>query len=50
MADKGMSADDTAQVAAVTEMVLLSLGRLRRRGAVTKTGTSRDAKWALALS
>jgi hypothetical protein len=47
MADKSMSADDTVQLAAGTEMVLLSLGRLRRRGTVTKTGTSRDAKWAL---
>lgn len=47
MANKGMSVDDTAQLQGVTEMVLLSLGRLRRRGAVTKTGTSRDAKWGL---
>jgi len=50
MADKGMSADDTNQLAAVTEMVLLCLGRLRRRGAVAKTGTSRDAKWELTNS
>jgi hypothetical protein len=41
MADKGMNADEDAQLKAVTEMVLLSLGRLRRRGVVTKTGTSR---------
>ena len=47
MADKGMSTHDTALLGAVTEMVLLSLGRLRRRGVVVKTGTSRDAKWAL---
>jgi hypothetical protein len=47
MADKGMNADEDAQLKAVTEMVLLSLGRLRRRGVVTKTGTSRDAKWTL---
>src|ERR1700688_896185 len=47
MADKGMSADDPVQLAAVTEMVLLPLGRLRRRGVVVKTGTSRDAKWGL---
>lgn len=45
IADKGMSADDDALLGSVTEMVLLSLGRLRRRGAVIKTGTSRDAKW-----
>lgn len=45
MADKGMNADDTDQLATVTEMVFLSLGRLRKRGAVAKTGTSRDAKW-----
>jgi hypothetical protein len=42
MADKGMRPDDSLQVAAITEMVLLSLGRLRRRGVVVKTGTSRD--------
>jgi hypothetical protein len=48
MADKGMSVDDTVQLQAVIEMVLLSLGRLRRRDVVTKTGTSRDAKWTLA--
>jgi hypothetical protein len=47
MTDKGMSVDDDALLGAVTEMVLLSLGRLRRRDAVSKTGTSRDAKWAL---
>jgi hypothetical protein len=47
MADKGMSEDDTDHLAAVTEMVLLSLGRLRRRGVVAKTGTSRNAKWSL---
>ncbi len=48
MADKGISVDDAALLGAVTEMVLLSLGGLRRRGVVTKTGTSRDAKWGLA--
>ena len=47
MADKSMGVDDNAQLAGVTEMVLLSLGRLRRRGVVIKTGTNRDAKWAL---
>jgi hypothetical protein len=32
MADKGMEVDDTALLGAVIGMVLLSLGRLRRRG------------------
>jgi hypothetical protein len=36
MGDKGMSAGDPVQVAALTEMVLLSLGRLRRRGVLSK--------------
>ncbi len=48
MADKGMSVDDTVQLAAVTEMVLTSLRGLCKRGAATKTGTSRDARWTLA--
>jgi hypothetical protein len=48
MADKGISVDDPAQVASVIEMVFTSLRGLCKRDAVIKTGTSRDAKWALA--
>jgi hypothetical protein len=48
MADKRMSGDDPAQVAAITEMVLMSLRGLCKRGEVIKTDTSRYAKWALA--
>jgi hypothetical protein len=47
MADKGLNMEDAALVGTITEMVLTSLRRLSRRGAVIKTGTSRDAQWVL---
>jgi hypothetical protein len=47
MADKGPLANDAALVAAIAERVQGLLRNLSKRGAVIKTGTSRDAKWAL---
>jgi hypothetical protein len=47
MADKGALANDPAVVAAIAERVQGLLRNLSKRGAVSKTGTSRDAKWAL---
>jgi hypothetical protein len=48
MADKGPLANDPALVAAIAERVQGLLRNLSKRGAVIKTGTSWDAKWALA--
>jgi hypothetical protein len=47
MADKGSLANDPALVAAIAERVQGLLRNLRKREAVIKTGTSRDALWAL---
>ena len=44
---KGMPADDAAFKEIITKRVLTVLRRLAKRGAVAKSGTSRDAKWAL---
>ncbi len=48
MADKGPLASDPALIAAVAERVQGLLRNLSKRGAVIKTGISRDAQWALA--
>jgi hypothetical protein len=45
---KGMSADDAAFKEIVAERVLTVLRRIAKRGTVAKTGTSRNAQWALA--
>jgi hypothetical protein len=50
MQAKGMPADDAAFKEIVAELVLTVLRRLAKRGAVAKSGTSRDAQWALASS
>src|SRR5207253_3740728 len=44
---RGMPADDAAFKEIVAERVLTVVRRLAKRGAVAKSGTSRDAKWAL---
>jgi hypothetical protein len=44
---KGMPADDAAFKEIIAERVLTVLRRLAKHGAVAKSGTSRDAKWAL---
>jgi hypothetical protein len=50
MLAKGYPADDDALKAVVIEMVLTVLRRLCKNGSVVKSGTSRDAQWALAPS
>jgi hypothetical protein len=50
MQAKEMSPGDAAFKEIVAERVLTVLRRLAKRGAVTKSGTSRNAQWALALS
>jgi len=47
MQEKGMTADDAAFMEIVATRALTVLRRLAKRGAVVKSGTSRDAKWAL---
>ena len=49
MADKGFPVDEGALSAAVTDMALTVLRRLCKRGTLVKTGTSRNAQWALEL-
>ena len=49
MLAKGYPADDDALKAVIGEMVVTILRRLSKRGSVVKSGTSRDAQWALAL-
>jgi hypothetical protein len=49
MEAKDMAADDTAFKEIVAERALTVLRRLVKRGAVVKSGTSRNAQWALAL-
>src|SRR5438105_7606054 len=44
IAEKGLPADESA----VTDMVLVVLRRLAKRGAVVKHGISRNARWDLA--
>jgi hypothetical protein len=44
---KGIAADDAAFKEIVAGRELTVLRRLAKRGAVVKSGTSRDAKWAL---
>jgi hypothetical protein len=44
---KGMPSGDTAFKEIVAARALTVLRRLAKRGAVGKSGTSRDAKWAL---
>ncbi len=50
MLAKGMSAEDDALRAVIIERTLAVLGNLRKSGTVIKTGTTRDAQWALAPS
>ena len=50
MLAKGYPADDDALKAVIAEMVVTILRRLCKRGSVVKSGTSRDAQWALAPS
>jgi hypothetical protein len=50
MRAKGAAQDDKAFKALVSERVLSILGKLAKRGEIIKTGTSRNAKWALAPS
>lgn len=50
MADKGFPIDEGALSAAVTDMAITVLRRLSKRGTVAKSGTSRNAEWALAPS
>jgi hypothetical protein len=47
MPAKGMPADDVAFKEIVATRALTVLRRLAKRGAAVKSGTSRDAKWAL---
>jgi hypothetical protein len=47
MQAKGMPLGDAAFRGIVSDRVLTVLRRLAKRGAVVKSGTSRDAKWAL---
>ncbi|MDR3419988.1 MAG: hypothetical protein P4L80_01900 [Xanthobacteraceae bacterium] len=49
VADKGFPIGEGALSEAVTDMVLAVLRRLSKRGEVAKSGTSRNAQWALAL-
>jgi hypothetical protein len=48
MQAKEMPCGDAAFKKIVADRVLTVLRRLAKRGTVTKSGTSRDAKWALA--
>jgi hypothetical protein len=50
LADKGFPIGEGAVSEAVTDMVLTVLRRLSKREEVTKSGTSRNAQWALAPS
>jgi hypothetical protein len=50
MTDKGFQIDEGALSAAITDMAITVLRRLSKRGAVAKSGTSRNAQWALAPS
>jgi hypothetical protein len=47
MKAKGMSSGDAAFKEIVAERELTVLRRLAKRGALVKSGTSRNAKWAL---
>jgi hypothetical protein len=50
VADKGFPIGEGALSEAVTDMVLTVLRRLCKRETVVKSGTSRNAQWALAPS
>jgi hypothetical protein len=50
MQAKGMPSDDAAFKEIVADRVLTVLRRLAKRGTVAKSGTSRNALWALAPS
>ena len=50
LADKGFPVGEGALSEAVTDMVLTVLRRLCKRETVAKSGTSRNAQWALAPS
>lgn len=50
MTDKGFPHDEGALLAAITDMALTVLRRLCKRSTVTKSGTNRNAQWALAPS
>jgi hypothetical protein len=47
MQAKGMPSDDAALKEIVAGRVLTVLRRLAKRGAAVKSGTSRNAQWAL---
>jgi hypothetical protein len=47
MRAKGAAMDDAAFKAIVTDRVLAVLRRLAKRGEVARTGTSRNAQWAV---
>jgi hypothetical protein len=47
---KGMPPDDAAFKEIVAVRALTVLRRLAKRGAAAKSGTSRNAKWALAIA
>ena len=50
LADQGFPIGEIALSEAVTDMVLTVLRRLSKRETVAKSGTSRNAQWALAPS
>jgi hypothetical protein len=50
MTDKGFPIDEGPLSSAVIDMALTVLRRLSKRETVTKSGTSRNAQWALAPS
>jgi hypothetical protein len=50
MTEKGFPTDDGTLSVAIAAMVLTVLGRLCKQETVTKSGTSRNAQWALAPS
>jgi len=50
VADKGFPIGEGALSEAVNDMILTVLRRLCKRETVAKTGTSRNAQWALAPS
>jgi hypothetical protein len=48
MQAKGMSSGDMALKEIVAELALAVLRRLAKRGAVIRTGTTRNIQWAVA--
>jgi hypothetical protein len=50
MRAKGMAMGDDALCTTVSEMMLVALRSLAKRGSVTKSGTSRKAQWIITAS